>query len=221
MRHARRSEGTSKLQARYSANGRRATLVDVDIEGVKKNTDNMNKYVGVMAEMKRRTHVISLFMSGERNAQYKASNIETIGLQFRKMFELIAFASLTAHKDLYSAVYSDFAKHWEAAKLVKRLRQINPHFYPEPVIQIPSDKPGVKMDLAPRQPDYLTEESLVEAHGRCGSLMHAANPLHFGGGTATYSTEWYRPFSNRQMVGTHACLSPTILSNIDAVDKRR
>ena len=43
--------GNLKTQARDPANGRRATLVDVDIEGVKKNTDNMNKYVGVMAEM--------------------------------------------------------------------------------------------------------------------------------------------------------------------------
>ncbi len=92
------------------------------------------------------------------------------------MFELIAFASLTAHKELYSAVYSDFAKHWEAAKLVRRLREINPRFYPEPVIQVPSAKQGAKMDLLPRQRDYLTEENLVDAHGRCGSLMHAANP---------------------------------------------
>jgi hypothetical protein len=148
----------------------------MDIDSVDKNTDNMNKYVGVMAEMKRRTDVIGMFLSGERNAVYKASNIETIGLQFRKVFELIAFASLTAHKELYSAVYSDFAKHWEAAKLVNRLRQINPRFYPEPVIQVPSDKLGLKTDLVPRRPDYLTEESLVDAHGRCGSLMHAANP---------------------------------------------
>lgn len=136
----------------------------------------MNKYVGAMAEIKLRTHVISTFLSGERNALYRASNIETIGLQFRKVFELIAFASLAAHKELYSAAYSDFAKDWEAAKLVKRLHQINPRFYPEPIVQVPSDKPGVKMDLRPRQPDYLTEESLVKAHGRCGSLMHAANP---------------------------------------------
>lgn len=148
----------------------------MDIDSVNKNTENMNKYVGVMAELKRRTHVISMFLAGQQDAVYKASNIETIGLQFRKAFELIVFASLTAHKELYSAAYSDFAKHWEAAKLVKRLREINPHFYPEPVIQVPSNKLGVKMDLASRQPDYLTAESLVDAHGRCGSLMHAANP---------------------------------------------
>ena len=142
-----------------------------------KNTENLNKYLAVMAEIKLRTHVIQTFLSGAQNAVYKASSIETTGLQFRKVFELIAFASLAAHKDLYSVAYSDFAKHWEAAKLVKRLREINPRFYPEPVIQAVTGNPNVKRDLQPRPPDYLTEESLVEAHGRCGSLMHAANPF--------------------------------------------
>jgi hypothetical protein len=30
--------------------------------------------------------------------------------------------------------------------------------------------------LKERGPDYLTEDSLIEAHGRCGALMHSANP---------------------------------------------
>lgn len=148
----------------------------MDIEGIRKNAGNMNKYTGAMAEIKLRMEVIRTFLSGGRDAVYRASNIETIGLQFRKVFELIAFASLAAHKELYSAVYTDFAKHWEAAKLAKRLRQINPRFYPEPVVQVASAKPGVKTDLVPRQSDYLTEDGLVGAHGRCGLLMHAANP---------------------------------------------
>lgn len=32
------------------------------------------------------------------------------------------------------------------------------------------------MDFRPRQPDYLTDESLIDAHGRLHPLMHAANP---------------------------------------------
>ena len=96
------------------------------------------------------------------------------------MFELIAFASLAAHKELYSEVHTDFTSHWEAAKLVKRLRIINPDFYPSPVVQVNSEVPGVKRDLLPRGPDYLTENDLIVAHGRCGSLMHASNPYGEG-----------------------------------------
>ena len=140
------------------------------------NKTCMDTYVGVMVEIKLRTAVIDLYMFGRQNAGYKATNIEVIGLQFRKIFELIALSSLAAHRDLYSRAYSDFAKHWEAAKLLKNVRQLNPDFYPQPVIEEKGDKPGVKSNLRPRDSDYLTEDELVQAHGRCGSLMHAANP---------------------------------------------
>jgi hypothetical protein len=141
---------------------------------------NIEKYAGVMTEIKLRTEVITLHLSGQLHSKYPASTIETIGLQFRKVFELIAFSSLAAHRELYSRVYSDFQKHWEAAKLLKNLRRMNSNFYPEPLIEVPSSIPGVKNDLRNRNHDYLTEGDLITAHGRCGSLLHAANPFGRG-----------------------------------------
>ncbi|MGD1100530.1 MAG: hypothetical protein ABSA59_00560 [Terriglobia bacterium] len=138
---------------------------------------DIEKYAGTMSEIKLRTEVIHLFLSGQREARYIPTTVETIGLQFRKVFELIAFASLVANRNQYSLAYSDFAKHWEAAKLLKNLRRINPNFYPKPVIEVQSDRPGVLHALKDRDQDYLTQEDLIEAHGRCGALMHGANPL--------------------------------------------
>ncbi len=43
----------------------------MDKDSVDRDGDNMNKYVGVLAEMTRRTHVMSLFLAGERNAVYQ------------------------------------------------------------------------------------------------------------------------------------------------------
>ena len=129
-----------------------------------------------MKEIKLRMEVISLFLTGQREARYFPTTVETVGLQFRKIFELIALASLAANRNEYSAVYSDFAKHWEAAKLLKNLRRINPGFYPKPVIEVPANQPGVVNALKDRDQDYLTEDDLIEAHGRCGALMHGANP---------------------------------------------
>ena len=77
---------------------------------------DIEKYGAVMKEIKLRTEVITLFLSGQREALYGATTIETIGLQFRKIFELIAFASLAANRQDYSLSYRDFEKHWEAAK---------------------------------------------------------------------------------------------------------
>ncbi|HEY1424066.1 MAG TPA: hypothetical protein VGF20_11475 [Candidatus Acidoferrum sp.] len=138
---------------------------------------DIEKYAAVMKEIKLRTEVITLFGSGQRDAHYVPTTIETTGLQFRKVFELIAFASLAANRVQYSRIYSDFAKHWEASKLLKNVRRVNSNFYPQPVIEAPADQPGVRHALKKRGPDYLTQEDLIEAHGRCGSLMHAANPF--------------------------------------------
>jgi hypothetical protein len=130
-----------------------------------------------MKEIKLRTEVITLFLSGQREAGYVPTTIETVGLQFRKVFELIVFASLAANQYEYSRVYADFAKHWEAGKLLKNLRKINPNFYPKPVIELSSNSPGVEFELKERDHDYLTQGELAVAHGKCGSLMHAANPF--------------------------------------------
>jgi hypothetical protein len=86
----------------------------------------MDTYAGVMVEIKLRTAVIDLYLSGRQNAGYTATKIEVIGLQFRKIFELIALSSLAAHRDLYSQAYADFAKHWEATRLLKNVRNQNP-----------------------------------------------------------------------------------------------
>ena len=138
---------------------------------------DIEKYAEAMKEIKLRTEVITLFLSGQREARYIPTTLETIGLQFRKVFELIAFASLAANRDQYSRAYSDFSKHWEAAKLLKNLRKVNPNFYPKPVTEAPADRPGVVHSLKDRDQDYLTQSDFIEAHGRCGSLMHAANPF--------------------------------------------
>jgi hypothetical protein len=141
------------------------------------DTSHIEKYAGVMKEIKLRSEVINLFLSGQREARYVPTTVETIGLQFRKIFELIAFASLAANRNQYSLVYADFAKHWEAAKLLKNLQRVNPNFYPKPVIEAPSDQALAMHNLEERQQDYLTQKDLIEAHGRCGALMHGENPF--------------------------------------------
>ena len=131
-----------------------------------------------MKEIKLRVEVINLFLSGQLAAHYMPTTVETIGLQFRKVFELIAFASLSANRQRYSSVYADFAKHWEAAKLLKNLQRINPNFYPKPVVEVQTtEHPPALQALEARQQDYLTQNELSQAHGRCGKLMHASNPF--------------------------------------------
>jgi len=142
-----------------------------------RHTTHIEKYGEMMKEIKLRVNVINALSVGTANSLYVPTTIESMGLQFRKCFELIAFGSLIANQKEYGDVYADFAKHWEAAKLIKNLRRINPDFYPCPVIETPSTQPGVILAHKKRKGDFLTEEELVEAHGRCGSLMHSQNPF--------------------------------------------
>jgi hypothetical protein len=134
-------------------------------------------YAGLMKEIKTRTAVIDRQLRSAPHSEFSASVVEAIALQFRKIFELIAFASLAANKDRYSAVHSDFAKHWQAAKLMKQLRDVNPDFFPKPVVENPATTPGAVHSLDDRAHGYLTESDLIEAHGRCGRILHSANPF--------------------------------------------
>jgi hypothetical protein len=130
-----------------------------------------------MTEIKLRVALINVSLATRPATELIPMAVEAIGLQFRKVFELIAFATLAANRAQYSLVYSDFAEDWKAAKLLKNLQRINPEFYPKPVIETKSDKPEIVSSLSDREQDYLTQSDLVAAHGRCGGLMHAANPF--------------------------------------------
>jgi len=72
------------------------------------------KYCDLMEEIKRRTAVIDFFLVGDGHALYQPPTIESVGLQSRKVLELIAFGSLVANKESYSAAYARFAEHCAA-----------------------------------------------------------------------------------------------------------
>lgn len=138
---------------------------------------DMEKYAEIMKEIKARTEFIDAFLYGQCDTTFVFTTTETVGLQFRKVFELIAFASLAANRNKYSSVHANFSKHWEAAKLLRNLHRINPNFYPAPVREVKSDQPDTPIALESLDQGYLTQADLTEAHGRCGALMHGSNPF--------------------------------------------
>ena len=129
-----------------------------------------------MAEIKRRHSMVNGILTGMAHAFYKATTIEVVYLQFRKMLELIALGSLIANKDIFSKVYQDFSKYWNAELIIKDVERLNPHFYPHPIIQTPSSRPGVSMDWHSRPHDYLTKDDLIKLYKKCGAIMHCGNP---------------------------------------------
>lgn len=134
-------------------------------------------YCDVMEEVKRRTSVIDFFLTGGGHALYEPTTLESVALQIRKILELIAMASLVANKKEYERVYSNFATAWNAEYLLKDLERVNPDFYPKPVVEKPSDDPRVKNHLVDREGDYLSKAEFVKVYKKCGSILHASNPL--------------------------------------------
>jgi len=133
-----------------------------------------------MEEIKLRINVVNFFVSGQGHALYLPSTIESVCLQIRKILELVAFGSLVANKDVYTAVHSKVSSAWNAGDILRELERVNPGFYPVPVIEVPSDIPGVHRQNKKREGDYLTKPEFAEVYGRCGAIAHAANPYGKG-----------------------------------------
>jgi hypothetical protein len=142
----------------------------------KRGEPDIQKYCHLMEEVKRRMNVIDSFISGDGHAFYQPTTIESVSLQLRKILELLAMGSLVANKESYSKMYADFAKSWNAEFLMKDLERVNLNFYPRPVIEIPSNTPGVKRDLKDRPIDYMTKTEFVKIYKKCGAIMHSGNP---------------------------------------------
>lgn len=150
------------------------------------NVTNLNKepdivkYCDLMEEIKLRVNVVNFFLSGQGHALYEPPTLDSACLQLRKILELVAFGSLVANKDAYTSVYAKVSKAWNAGDLLRELEKVNPDFYPVPVVEVPSNIPGVKLAHQKRQGDYLTKSDFQDVYGRCGVMAHAANPYAKG-----------------------------------------
>jgi hypothetical protein len=72
---------------------------------------SQDKYRAVLIEIKRRTAVVDSFLFGQAHALYVPTTVESVCLQIRKILELVAFSSLIANREIYSAQHKKFAEH--------------------------------------------------------------------------------------------------------------
>ena len=146
-----------------------------------KQAPNINLYCDVMEEIKRRTSVVWSFLNGKSSTIYKATTIESACLQVRKILELIALASLVANKTEFAAQNEKFAKVWNARLILNDIERLNSQFYPKPIREVPSAKPGILNDLQDITDGFLTKEDFLKVYEKCGAMMHSDNP--YGGKT--------------------------------------
>jgi len=157
----------------------RATSRYAEEARAKPQTDNeaLTRYCNCMEEIKMRVEVIEGFLTGKLSTNYLQPTVESVCLQFRKILELIALASLVAHKDDYSKQRENFALDWHAARILKEIEKINPAFYPVPGKQKKDPTTGKVLEIENVKEPYLTRSDFEVLYDICGGLLHAANPF--------------------------------------------
>lgn len=147
-------------------------------------------YRSLMELAKTRIACIRRIASGSLSLGDDRLNWELAALQLRMVLELVAFASLSAHKGAYAAAHANFARHWKAALLLKELAAIHPDFYPQPR-RLDRLKDGGVAHFD-QVDDFLTQEQFVTLYDLCSQVVHTANPfgdlkpIDFGVSVATW-----------------------------------
>ena len=133
------------------------------------------KYCALKEAIKRRTNVITAFGSGGAAALYRATAIESVYLQFRKILELVALGSLVANKNEFSKVYGDFSEWWNAHHLLRDHGRVNPDFYPRPSVEFDGNQAGAAVNFPDKKDGFLTKLEFLKLYEKCGAIMHAGN----------------------------------------------
>lgn len=134
-------------------------------------------YCKLMNEVKKRIDAVTNMLRGLTTTSYKATNIEFMCLQIRKMLELISMGSLVLNKEELEAIGQKYTQYWNARLILQDIERLNPDFYPIPIEEVPSSRSGVINDLQNKTSGFLTREDFVKVYEKCGRMMHANNPF--------------------------------------------
>ena len=120
-------------------------------------------YAALVREVRQRIETINFVMGTQLPDAMKR---ETCFLQLRMLCETIAIGCLVANGDIAEPKIKDFEKEWAATKILKRLEEINPHYFPQQVTL----QPG-RID-ANTNPNALTKAELFDLYGKSGDVLH-------------------------------------------------
>jgi hypothetical protein len=139
-----------------------------------------------MAQIRDRINVVSTIMAGRIHiglpgqACLHDQTAELIFIQFRKVLEGIAFASLSANKEKYSEVHANFSRHWRVKDMLAVMDIVNPNFYP---VSLPAPieiSPGNKAFGEPLAEGFLTRDDFVFLYKCSSEGLHTRNPYREG-----------------------------------------
>ena len=141
--------------------------------------DLTTKYANCMLEIKGRTNVIDSILKRACSLRISTPDVEFIALQLRKSLEFVVFSNLVANIDIYKQMYASYKEDWNLKKIVKRIRKINPEYYPKPIksdlITVSSGGEQV-LSLESLEEGFIAEAEFIAAYELTNKIIHVDNP---------------------------------------------
>lgn len=151
-------------------------------------------YCNCIERVRHHVSVAGAVLEGKTQTGYHDLNVELIFLHMRQALEEIAFASLSANREKYSAARAGFATEWNARRMLGFIEKLNPMFYPVPLNEpkelAPSRKHFDRVEVG-----YLTKDDFVVLYDGCAEVLHCRNPYASGDTTINVHftiEEWLR-----------------------------
>jgi hypothetical protein len=138
--------------------------------------EDATTYCNCMAQIRQRINLVQQVLNRAITTGEEVFDIEVIFVQFRKILELIAFSTLTANKEKYSAAHENFAQHWKAKSMLDAVEKLNPNFYPVPH-RLPEILPNGVKNLTPLTEGFLTKSEFEFLYDKSSEVLHVRNPF--------------------------------------------
>ena len=139
-------------------------------------SDPAKAYCDCMEDVKVRLKLIRSITEGHSPLGSEGLNGEVVCLLLRRVLEQIVFGSLVAHREAYEAVHKDVETVWRAKRLLERLGQVHPDYYPKPVKRSPW-QPNAVINFVDVKRGYLTKEDFVFLYDTASNGIHTWNPF--------------------------------------------
>lgn len=137
--------------------------------------DDVQIYCNCMHRVRRHVSVADSVFAAKIDTGHRDLQAELIFLHFRKALEEIAFASLSANREKYSAARAGFATEWNARRMLGFVEKVNPNFYPIPLKPPQETAPGHKF-FDRTTTGFLTKEEFATLYDGSAEVLHCRNP---------------------------------------------
>jgi hypothetical protein len=135
-------------------------------------------YAACMDQIMHRVKLLVQILDNRITLGEEVFNYEVVALNFRKILECMAYASLSGHHKIYTKAHFKAERHHRAKDILNEVEKLNPQFYPAPKTITPGS--GTKDEphhLTDRDADYLSRDEFITLFDKCSEVIHVQNVL--------------------------------------------